>query len=360
MRVRTNAPRKRAGVNNTEGERSVPHIREGELVTHALAELRTEPVEPEHALRVRRFSDLGHLAPEPEWLWEGLLARGALTMLAGHPYVGKSMLVSGLLKAMESGAPFLGRATRSATALLVTEEHEVTLRPRAERLRLLELRSEFVGRSEGVFRVDWPRLIDEAGTHALRSGHDLLVIDTFTGLAGLGAEEENDAGAITERLHPLQAAAGEGLAVLFLHHLNKNGQPRGSSAFRGVTDTAIRMHRDRGKKQFSLTVESRFASAPSLKGTLIESDEGTSYIDVDERKGLKQPIEANGGTQDPLFDALRNAGRAGLSYEEIRAIPGLSVYRAKRRFPGWYEEQKIHREESGVKGAPYRWFALPT
>lgn len=167
-------------------------------------------------------------------------------MLAGHPFVGKTMLVSSLLKTMESGSDFLGRGTQRATAVVVTEEHEATLRPRAELLRLLELRSDFVGRSSGVFRVEWPALIEQATAHALRQAHKLLVVDTFTGLAGLSPEEENDAGAITARLRPLQAAAGEGLAVLFLHHLNKNGQPRGSSAFRGVTETAIQLQRAKG------------------------------------------------------------------------------------------------------------------
>jgi hypothetical protein len=184
-------------------------------VTHALVELRPEPSEPKRMLGFRTFSDLAKLPPEPEWLWDGLLARGALTMLAGHPYVGKTMLVSGLLKAMEAGCEFLGRPTQAATAVLVTEEHEVTLRPRAEQLGLMELRSQFVGRGDGVLQLDWPTLIDQAANHALKSGHSLLVIDTFTGLAGLHAEEENDAGAITERLHPLQAAAGKDLAVLF-------------------------------------------------------------------------------------------------------------------------------------------------
>ena len=41
------------------------------------------------------------LPPEPEWLLQGLLAPGSLTLLAGHPFAGKSMLISGLLQALE-------------------------------------------------------------------------------------------------------------------------------------------------------------------------------------------------------------------------------------------------------------------
>jgi hypothetical protein len=52
-------------------------------------------------------------------------------MLAGHPFAGKSMLVSGLLRALETGAPFVGRKTKAASALLVTEEDQASLRERA-------------------------------------------------------------------------------------------------------------------------------------------------------------------------------------------------------------------------------------
>ena len=163
-------------------------------------------------------------------------------MLAGHPFAGKSMLVSGLLRALETGEPFLGRKTKTASALLVTEEDQASLRERAGRFGLFGIRSEYLDRSLSVGH-EWSALIAGATERALAKQHRLLVIDTFPGLAGLGDEQENDAGAITSRLQPLQVAAGQGLAVLFLHHMNNANQPRGSKAFRGVVDTSIRFLR---------------------------------------------------------------------------------------------------------------------
>lgn len=55
----------------------------------------------ERSVEFRPFSHLQQLPPEPDWLWRGYLAAGSLTMLAGHPFKGKSMLVSGLLGALE-------------------------------------------------------------------------------------------------------------------------------------------------------------------------------------------------------------------------------------------------------------------
>jgi hypothetical protein len=204
--------------------------------------------------------------------------------------------------------------------------------------------------------VDWPTLIEQATDYALEAGHSLLVIDTFTGLAGLQAEEENAAAAITERLQPLQVAAGNDLAVLILHHLNKNGQPRGSSAFRGVADTSIRMQREKEKREFRLQIESRFSSPHSLKRKLIATADGLSYVDID--KGtLSEPNRASEGTDERLLEALRNTFPDGLTYDEIGEIPGVSADQAKRRFPDWHREGKIDRGGSGAKGNPYRWFA---
>jgi hypothetical protein len=199
-------------------------------------------------------------------------------MLVARAFHGKSTLIGALLKALEEGTPFLGRQTMPATALLISEEDEYTLSSRLAVFGLPELGSEYVGRSGGVLASDWATLIAQASTRALDRGHSLLVVDTFAGLAGLQAKEENDAGAVGERLRPLQEAAGEGLAVLFLHHLNKMGQTRGSEAFRGVVDTEMRLYQGRNNT-FSIKTVSRFATQfpPKLSGRLVKDRRGWFY-----------------------------------------------------------------------------------
>jgi hypothetical protein len=103
-------------------------------------------------------------------------------MLAGHPFAGKSMLVSGLLRALETGEPFLGRKTKTASALLVTEEDQASLRERAGRFGLFAIRSEYLDRSLSVGH-DWSALIAGAAERALAKEHRLLVIDTLPGRA---------------------------------------------------------------------------------------------------------------------------------------------------------------------------------
>jgi AAA domain len=306
-------------------------------------------------LKPKSFSELRALPAEPDWLWQGFLAPGSLTMLAGHPFAGKSMLVSGLFRALETGEPFLGRTTKAASALLVTEEDQASLRERAGRFELFEIRSEYLDRSSSVGH-DWAALIAGATELALAEEHRLLVIDTLPGLAGLGDEQENDAGAITSRLQPLQVAAGAGLAVMFLHHMNNANQPRGSKAFRGVVDTSIRYLRKAKSHSFRLESETRSTTSVSrsLRAELVQSPDGWFY------RSLDQGSSGNGvsarSVDDLLWQVLLEAGEQGITYAELDGREGLTLDVAKKRLPGWKTEKRVGRSGAGTKSDPYRWY----
>jgi hypothetical protein len=310
-------------------------------------------------LEFRRFSDLETIPPEPDWLWRGYLARGSVTMLAGHAFEGKSTLVGALLKAIEGGADFLGQRTRKATALLVSEEDRASIRARAGLLGLSRLQSEYVSRNGGVYAVEWRELIDRVTEQALGAGHALLVIDTLPGLAGLQHEQENDAGAIGERLRELQKAAGKGLAVLFLHHVNQQGRPRGSSAFRGVVDTSILFSRPQKGKRIQLKAESRFGEStpPLLRGALVQTADGWIY-EAGETASAKSGVnERQQGTDQLLWKTLLDAPLEGLTYRQLGLVDGLSEDIAKKRLPSWWKAGRVEPKGAGSKGDPYRWVA---
>jgi hypothetical protein len=277
-------------------------------------------------------------------------------MLSGHPFAGKSTLVGALMRALEQGTPLLGRSTRKATTLLVSEEDDYALHARASVLGLLGLRSEYAGRNRGVFSRNWETLIAQSSEYALTQGHELLVIDTFPGLAGLKGEEENDAGAVGERLRSLLTATGEGLAVIFLHHFNKSGTPRGSQAFGGVVDIEMRLYKGR-KNTFRIETNTRFPTKLSrtVKGQLVQDPAGWFY-EATSGTSAESPQELLASTDDRLWATLVAAGANGMIYSEFDAIPGLSRDHAKKRFPTWFP-QRIDRVGRGRKGDPYRWVA---
>jgi hypothetical protein len=309
-------------------------------------------------LQFESFSELQALPVEPDWLWEGFLVPGSLTLLASRPFAGKSTLVSGLLKAIEEGSPFLGRQTKRASAAVVSEEDRSALRMRADRFGLHEL--QYLCRSNGALSVPWPVLIAMAAGHAVGAGHSLLVVDTFTGLAGLAHEQENDAGAIAERLRPLQEAAGRGLAVLFLHHMNALGQPRGSTVFRAAADIAVRFYRQGNRGGVRLETDSRLPTAlPSrLDATLIQDDDGWFYRTADREEISPDRDSQPAGVDDRLWEVLVAAGPEGLTYSEIDRITDLSADIAKRRLPDWFDNGRVSRHGEGTRGSPYHWVAI--
>jgi hypothetical protein len=303
---------------------------------------------------------LRELPSEPEWLWRGYLAPGNLTMLAGHPFAGKTMLAAGLLQAIERGDPFLGQTTSQASALIISEEDDLALQQRARLFDLFESASEFLGRSESLL-LEWSELIAAATERARDAGHRLLVVDTFPGLAGLADEQENDAGAIAHRLRPLQQAAADGLAVLFLHHMNGYNQPRGSKAFRGMVDISIRLLRKtQGSHVLRLESESRFPTATplQLKAELVPAADSWFYrsLNVKTSGGIET---ASGATDERLWRALLDA-KTCLRYADFDQVDGLSDDIAKKRLPGWFLAGKVRRDGRGTKADPYCWYPLTT
>ncbi|MBM4098284.1 MAG: hypothetical protein FJ261_16200, partial [Planctomycetes bacterium] len=94
-----------------------------------------DTVQPDGSVRARRYllsSELQRLDPEVQWLVHGLIRRGAGTMLSAHPKAGKTTFLAHLLKAVGTGEPFLGMATKACKVLVVSEEDQSTLAERRD------------------------------------------------------------------------------------------------------------------------------------------------------------------------------------------------------------------------------------
>jgi hypothetical protein len=217
---------------------------------------------------------LANVPPEPPWTWDGYLAPGTITLLAGRPKVGKSTLLFGLFEALLSGQPFLERTTRAQGVLLLSEEREGTL---AEKARLFGLD----GRLHLLMRhqangVPWPEIMAMATSYCLAHELSVLAIDTWDKWTGLRGDAENNAGSVIEALEPLVQAAGAGLALPVLAHQRKSlgdfGEAvRGSNALTGGVDVVVELERPRsdvlaGDGVRVLNAISRYASRPTPSG----------------------------------------------------------------------------------------------
>jgi energy-coupling factor transporter ATP-binding protein EcfA2 len=180
------------------------------------------------------------------WLWPGRIARGKVSMIAGHPGLGKSQITASLAAIVTTAGRWpVDRTTceRGSVLFLSAEDDPAdTIRPRLEaagadldRVHVLQsVRDGFNAAGEEVqrafnLREDIRRLED-----ALQEISDvaLVVIDPVSAYLG-GADSHNNA-EVRALLAPLSDMAARcGVAVVAVSHLNKGGG--GSDALSRVT-----------------------------------------------------------------------------------------------------------------------------
>jgi hypothetical protein len=205
---------------------------------------------------------------EPQWLWTGFVAPGALTVYSGAPKVGKSTLLFALFAALRDGSDFLGQPTRQAGIALLTEERNVTLAEKAAAFAVDRGDKFRVLPRYAAPDVEWPTLIGAAVAFCINVGLGVLVIDTWDKWAPVA--DENNAADVNAALQPLYEAAGAGLAVVVVHHNRKTGGShgsglRGSNALAGGADVIVELKR---MESFTdptvrrLEVTSRFSGSP--------------------------------------------------------------------------------------------------
>ncbi len=165
---------------------------------------------------------------ELDWLVNGFLTAGGISVFAGPPKAGKSTLVRQLCKAVCRGQPFLTRDCKRGKVLyLALEEQASLLREQYQKLDLTE-HDEFylhIGPITGQStHADFEAVI-------LDLKPSLVVIDTmmlFTKVEDKNYAANNDA---IEKLRNI--ARTTGTHILMIHHSNKNPEAEGANAILG-------------------------------------------------------------------------------------------------------------------------------
>src|SRR5437588_118346 len=89
--------------------------------------------------RPLRLADLRQGTPEEtDWLWEGYIARGNVTLLTSFWKTGKTTLLSLLLDRMRTGGEVAGAAVKPGKAVVVSEEARSIWLRRGRRFNLEE------------------------------------------------------------------------------------------------------------------------------------------------------------------------------------------------------------------------------
>jgi hypothetical protein len=230
-------------------------------IQHRLRLMVDEPVDEMGEL-VARLRTPEQLAADPPvaWLVDGFVPAGGLTVLAGDPGSGKTLVALDIaLRAARGGESWLGRRLRPHSTLYLTGEGHGGLGVRlrawtAAHDRLKGAGGRFLAFCDHIPDLTAPgalgrmlALVDGAGRQQ-GSRVDVVIVDTLA-MATPGADE-NDAGAMGASLRVLaELRTKTGVAVVVLHHMRKApaGTPqradahalRGSSALHGAADVVL-------------------------------------------------------------------------------------------------------------------------
>jgi hypothetical protein len=297
------------------------------------------------------------------WLWDGFLAPGIITLLTGQWKGGKTTLVTALLAQLERPGRLAGQAHRAGRAVILTEEAELHWDLRHRKLafgnHLRWYCKPFRGRRPTP--PQWQALLDHVlGLHA-ENPVDLIVIDSLIQFYPAGSE--NSATAMIDFLSTLRCLTDAGIAVWLLHHPAKGrllpGQAaRGSGSLSSFVDIIMEMSwyrrsatADRCRR---LANDSRFDQTP--RRLVIELNaEGTTYTSL-------------GDIEDDGFADSWNRVRAIL-----RDLPGKSTrMEILKNWPDDYDrpcqstlwrwidrardQGLIHECGGGTKQSPFRYW----
>ena len=266
-------------------------------------------------LPVWNVADLA-LEKEMRCVWDGLLARGCVTLLHAPPKTGKTYLLFGLLHAMTNGLGFLGLNAEHTGAVYMTEEGRATLNEKRVRFGLNDQAPVwFISRREREFaRMPLKRSLRVAGEWAQQRGAGMIVIDSLGAWSGMQGEEENNAAHTEEVFNLFKAeAAARNVAVLVIHHSQKNGnKARGSSALEAAADVIIRLAEpEDGGNRRTLLAKGRFSATPDR----LEFDLTP--------EGYEVAAEARAGTRaQQLFEFVPGDGE-GITAKELSEKIGL-------------------------------------
>ena len=325
----------------------------------------------------KRFTDI---QSEPmKWLWEGRIALGKLTMIAGDPGLGKSLLTATLAANVSKGYPFPidGSCPPVGDVVLVSAEDDPsdTIKPRLEAAkadcgRIHVLHAIQDTDKDGVeternfsFKRDIQAIKDLLGTIPECK---LLVIDPVS--AYLDGTDGNSNSDIRGLFAPLSNLASQHkIAVVLVSHLNKGSggnalyRTMGSLAFTAAVRAAYIVTKDQNNPERRLFMPAKNNLAKDSTGlaySVITAENGAPIIawesepvtmTADEALAIPESSDERTATDDAVdfltnllsggsakvSDIQNEARNAGISEKTLRrARQKLGVRPQKNGFNG--------------------------
>lgn len=306
--------------------------------------------EPEKKRSILLTTRASQIEPEPiRWLWKHRIALGKLTLIAGDPGLGKSMLTANLAAHVSKGMnwPADGGECPMGDVLFVSAEDDPadTIRPRLDAAGADPERVHIV---TGVQVLNKESDVTEKRLLSLRKDLDaillavaamdncrLIIIDPISAYLD-GSDSHNNA-EIRGMLAPLSDMASRvGAAMICVTHLNKGSggqalhRATGSMAFVAAARAAYLVARDKadGSKRLFLPMKNNLGPDSSGLSYTIQEHSGVPFvvwdnetidISADEALGKIDEMDHEGKLSDMAVEWLRDAlDLGGMPSKEIK------------------------------------------
>lgn len=276
---------------------------------------------------IHSFADIPDILsmeiPPIDYLVDGMISRGSMTLWAGADGVAKTFLAHCMAVAVASGGRFLGRRCQKAPVLLL--DYENPSHAIRDRMELLT-----GGMPVPNLKVwgTWleqqpPQIGSELLLTIAREIQPLMIFDPMRYAHGA---EENDSTEMMGVMQQLRYCAARGAAVVVLHHVGKaeNSNGRGSTAIRGAVDVAFIQSMDAESGLISLVVDkNRFAEAHHTITVRPNFDEGTFEVtDSPQFTRHNQELEALQKiiSQNPGLSTNSICDKSGMMRAKVRKL----------------------------------------
>jgi hypothetical protein len=189
-----------------------------------------------------------------DWLVEGLIERGTRGLVVAPPKTGKSLLFLDMVLCLATGRRFLGSRPYSRPircAVISREDGPGIVHRRLQQLAAgHELNAYDIdinirvntAKQSAHFKIDCPADVQDMAEWLKAERVEFCVIDVLNRLHDQQENSTDDMTRVMQQFDELARLSGSQVCVI--HHTNKSGDVRGSSAIRGWADYIVTLEQD--------------------------------------------------------------------------------------------------------------------
>jgi hypothetical protein len=305
-----------------------------------------EPERPRYIIRNAAFA----LGPQPplEWIINKLISRGSVTIFYGEPGSKKTYAMLSLAVCTALGKNWLGLETKPCKVLIIDEEsgeRRFTLRLAATIRGELgddSVNIEFI--SLAGFKMDNKKDVEEIQKLIEERKADLVIFDALSDIMDGDENSKQDTQPVFTNLR--RVAEKTNAAIIIVHHANRMGGYRGSSAIKGSLDLMVKMLSEDDSDWITFKSEKSRDTEPVQFSAVAHWTDEQFYLELAENEKKIKPLNKG---QNYVIRYLTQHGASKLP-DIMGAVDNCGAESARRAVYDLVDMGKVYRTNPDEKG----------